>query len=193
MKRLIFLLLLSLSISRSALAQVEHAGSELGQAAESEHQESAAATVFRWVNFVILFGGLGYLLRKPAKEFFEARRRDIAEGLNRARNAQAEAQRRLGEIEKRLGQLSAEMTELRAQAEKESVLERERIVTEAKADVNRVVEQARQEIERVARSVEREIKEHLADQVIDRASQTLQTQMTQDDHKRVVVRFIKNL
>ena len=39
----------------------------------------------------------------------------------------------------------------------------------------------------------REIKEQLADQVIDRASQSLRTQMTQDDHKRVVVRFIKNL
>ena len=48
-------------------------------------------------------------------------------------------------------------------------------------------------MDRVARSIEREIKEKVADAVVHRAGNTLQTQMTEDDQKRVVVRFIKKL
>ncbi len=192
MKKLLLLLMLSLVLSVPALAQ-EHAAQGSEKAGELPHEESSAAVVFRWVNFLILFGGLGYLLKKPATEFFETRRRDISEGLNRAKTAQAEAQARMDEIEQRLGKLSTEMASLRVQAEKDSAVERERIVADAKGEVGRIVEQSRQEIERVARSIERDIKENLADKVIDRAGQTLRTEMTQDDHKRVVVRFIKNL
>jgi F-type H+-transporting ATPase subunit b len=185
MKKCLLSALLFLSLSGATFAQ--------GEGTEPTHEESASAVVFRWINFAILFGGLGYLLRKPAKEFFETRRREISEGLNRARNAQDEAQKRMDQIERRLAALSTEMSSLRKQAEKESADEHERIVADARKEVDRIVEQSRQEIERIARGVERDIKEHLADQVIERASRTLQTQMTQDDHKRVVVRFIKNL
>ena len=76
---------------------------------------------------------------------------------------------------------------------REAAAERDKILAEAKRDVDRVVEQSRQDIERVARSIEREIKEKVADSVVKRAGNTLQTQMTEDDQKRVVVRFIKKL
>ena len=191
MKKLIFCLAFSLVVCRPSVAQeVAPAGEH---AVEAEHEESSSAVVFRWINFLILIGGLGYFLKKPAKEFFETRSREISEGLNRAQAAQAAAQGRMDEIEQRLGKLSSDMAALRTQAEKESAMDKDKIVAEAKAEVARVVEQSRQEVERVARSVERDIRETLADKVIDRAGQTLQTQMSQDDHKRVVVRFIKNL
>src|SRR5579883_1919857 len=99
----------------------------------------------------------------------------------------------MDDIEKRLASLSTEISNLRTVAEKESVVERERILAEAKHEVERVIEQSRQEIERVARTVEREIKEHIADQVIDRAGNALRTEMTQDDQKRIIVRFIQKL
>ena len=37
------------------------------------------------------------------------------------------------------------------------------------------------------------VQEHVADLVIDRAGNTLRTEMTQDDQKRIVVRFIEKL
>ena len=51
----------------------------------------------------------------------------------------------------------------RTETQKESLADRERLLAEAKREVDRVVEQSRQEIERVARSIEREIKEKVAD------------------------------
>jgi len=126
-------------------------------------------------------------------EFFETRRKEIGSGLQRAQEAQATAQARMSDIEQRLARLSTEIAALRAEAEKESLVEREKIITDAKREVDRVIEQSRQEIDRVARSLEREIKETIADAVIDRAGKTLRTEMTQDDQKRVIVRFIKKL
>jgi F-type H+-transporting ATPase subunit b len=199
MKRLLpFVLFGALLLgSRSlALAQTEGAAqpqSERAEGASAEHEESPWASVFRWANFLVLFGGLGYVLRKPAREFFEARRRDIASGLQRAQEAQAGAQARMAEIEQRLSRLSTEVAALRSDAEKESLTERDAIVSEAKREVDRVIEQSRQEIERVARSAEREIKESIADMVVNRAGNALRTEMTEDDQKRVVVRFIKKL
>jgi F-type H+-transporting ATPase subunit b len=161
--------------------------------ATEQHEESPLQVVFKWANFVILFGGLAFLLKKPMGDFFRTRQNDIAGGLKRAEDAQSSAQARMDEIERRLTHLSSDIAALRAETQKESLADRERVLADAKREVERVIEQSQQEIERVARTVEREIKEHVADLVIDRASNTLRTEMTQDDQKRIVVRFIEKL
>jgi F-type H+-transporting ATPase subunit b len=167
---------------------------EAKEGAEAQHEEeSPLQAVAKWANFVILFGALAFLLKKPMGEFFVARGNEITGGLQRAQDAQSSAQARMDEIEQRLSKLTSEIAELRTQAEQESLGDRQKILAEARRDVERIVEQSRQEIERVARTVEREIKEHVADQVIDRAGNTLRSEMTQDDQKRIVVRFIKKL
>ena len=185
MKRILVLLLSSVLISGSiAFAQAE---------GEEQHEESPWATVFKWGNAVLLFGGLAFLLRKPAAEFFETRKNQITSGLERAREAQTSANARMDEIEQRLATVASDVAALRSEAEREAAAERDKILAEAKREVDRIVEQSRQEIERVARSIEREIKEGIADSVVEGAGKTLQTQMTEDDQKRVVVRFIKKL
>ncbi len=166
---------------------------EREEKSEAQHEETAFQVVSRLANFVVLFGGLAFLLRKPMGEFFATRRGDISSGLQRAQDAQADAQNRMDEIEQRLAHLSADVSALRSEAEREALTEREKILAEAKRDVERIVEQSKQEIDRIARTVEREIKENIADLVIDRAGNTLRSEITQDDQKRIVVRFIKTL
>ena len=194
MRKLSILLLSGVLISVGApfAAAQEPAGPGEGEAA-AEHQESPLQSVFRWANAIALFGGLGYLLRKPAREFFQTRGQEITSGMRRAAETEANAKVRMNAIEQRLSRVSEEVAALRANAEKESRVEHDRILDDAKREIERVVEQSRQEIERVARSVEREIKEDIAALVINRAENTLRTQMTQDDQKRVILRFIKKL
>jgi F-type H+-transporting ATPase subunit b len=197
MKKLsiLFLFALALCVATPYFAAQEPAANEHGEGAEAaaEHEDTPLQTVFRWTNAIILFGGLIFMLRKPARAFFESRRQDITSGLRRAAETETSAQARMSEIEKRLSSLSAELNSLRAGAQKESGAERDKILAEAKREIDRVVEQSRQEIERTARGIERQIKEDVADLVIKRAENTLRTQMTEDDQKRVVLRFIKKL
>ena len=150
-------------------------------------------TAWKWVNLLLLLGGVGYLLKKPAREFFETRKKEISTGLERAQTAQQESGRRMNEIEKRLSRMSEEIVSLRTQADAESAKERENILADAKRDMERLVEQSRQEIDRIGRGIERDIKGKIADAVIDRAGRALETQMTEDDQKRVVVRFLNKV
>lgn len=181
----LFLLVASLAVSTPVFAQEK--------AAEKPAEESPMTMVFKWFNLIVLLGAAGYLLKKPASEFFETRKKEITSGLDRAKAAQEESDRRMREIEQRLGRLSSEIASLRTQADAESGQEREHILAEAKRDVARLVDQSRQEIDRIARGIERDIKEKIADAVIDRAGRTLETQMTEDDQKRVVVRFLNKV
>jgi F-type H+-transporting ATPase subunit b len=189
MKKLLTVVVLSVMICGTACMASAQENAET----TPQREQSPFQVVSRWANFIILFGGLAFLLKKPMGEFFRARRTDITGGLKRAEDAQTSAQTRMDEIERRLAHLSSEIAALRAETQKESLADRERVLADAKREVERVIEQSQQEIERVARTVEREIKEHVADLVIDRASNTLRTEMTQDDQKRIVVRFIEKL
>jgi F-type H+-transporting ATPase subunit b len=184
------LIFLFLSIESPPL-RAQEAG-EHSQAEETS-EESPLKTAWKWVNLVILLGGMGYLLRKPAIEFFETRKKEITFGLERAKIAQEESGRRMSEIERRLGRLSEEIASLRTQADAESAKEREKILADARRDVERLVDQSRQEVDRIARGIERDIRAKIADAVVDRAGHTLETQMTEDDQKRVVVRFLSKV
>jgi F-type H+-transporting ATPase subunit b len=189
MKKLLTVLVLSVMVCGAVCV----ANAQEKTEATEQHEQSPLQVVFKWANFLILFGGLAFLLKKPMGDFFRTRQNDITGGLKRAEDAQSSAQARMDEIERRLAHLSSDIAALRAETQKESLADRERILADAKREVERVIEQSQQEIERVARTVEREIKEHVADLVIDRASNTLRTEMTQDDQKRIVVRFIEKL
>jgi len=171
-------------------AQEPEGHSTSGHSTEAEHESNP---LWKWVNLLVLLGGIGFLLRKPASEFFETRKKDITNGLDRARIAQEESSRRMAEIEKRLSRLSQEIAALRTQADSDSAKERENILAEAKNEMQRLVDQSRQEVDRIARGIERDIKGKIADAVIDRAGRTLETQMTEDDQKRVVVRFLNKV
>src|SRR5215469_12696930 len=99
MKKILALLLLSVWICGSA--SVVRAQGEQGSSSAAQHEEeSPVRTIARWANFILLFGGLAFLLRKPMSEFFTTRRAEIAGGLKRAEDAQTSAQARMDEIEK---------------------------------------------------------------------------------------------
>jgi F-type H+-transporting ATPase subunit b len=189
MKKLLSIAVLSVVVCGT----VSVAAAQETSAAVERKEQSPFQVVSRWANFVILFGSLAFLLKKPMGEFFRTRQNDITGGLKKAEDAQTSAQARMDEIERRLAHVSAEVAALSTETQKESLVDRERILADAKREVERIVAQSRDEIERVARTVERDIKEHVADLVIDRAGNTLRTEMTQDDQKRIVVRFIEKL
>src|SRR5689334_287657 len=121
MKKIVAVLVFSIAFGSNAI--YASALQEERKDGEVKHEESALAVIARWANFVVLFGGLAYLLRKPAGEFFQGRKNEITSGLKRAEDAHASAQARMTEIEERLARLGSEIAALRTEAEKESLLD----------------------------------------------------------------------
>src|SRR5262249_27466838 len=97
------LLVLLTTWSVVALTQQDHEAVSSPQAGQSEHhEESPLAIVWKWGNFLILFGGLSWYLRKPLRAFLDSRSKAIEEGLASGRKAKEEAFQKLSEIEARL-------------------------------------------------------------------------------------------
>ena len=186
-------LLLGLVLGIGPVWAQEESGAPGAEAAAEEEHGSVLDVVLRWLNAAVLFGGLGYLLRKPASEFFEARRQGILDGLGRAQRAQEESDRKLADIEARLTQLSADAAQIQEDAKASSEAERERIVADGRLEVGRAMEQSRAEIERLVRGFEQEIRAHMADLVIDGATERLRAQISEDAQRRIVRRFVNEI
>jgi F-type H+-transporting ATPase subunit b len=157
------------------------------------HAESPLAAVWRWGNFLILFGGLGWYLRQPLRDFLETRSRSIEEGLASGRLARESALKQMSEIESRLARLDDEVQALRAQAVKEAEEERARILESAKIEAQKILEMAHREIEGLKKSARLELKAHVADLAVKLAEERLQKSIGSEENKRLVLRFLDSL
>jgi ATP synthase F0 subunit b len=161
--------------------------------AEGGHGESPLATVFKWLNFFILSGGLGWYLRKPLQEFLESRTRSIQEGLANGRSAQENALNRLSEIESRMANLDEEIRTLKNQAVKEAEEERTRILESAKVEARKILEVAQREIDGMKKSARLELKSHIAELAVKLAEERLRASVGSEENKRLVLHFLDSL
>jgi F-type H+-transporting ATPase subunit b len=171
-----------------------HAGSPqepaLAEAAkEAEHAEPFklwgkwvipgwVVEVLRWSNLVILFGILGYLLRKPMGRFFSDRGRAIVEGIARGRRARQDAAARLRDIEARLAGLEAEIARFREAARNQAQADHDRLRTRAQTEAEKIRAMAEQEIASLARQARSQIKNYAAVLAVELAEQRIRARLT---------------
>ena len=190
---LLLLTVVCILTPRVALAAEEGQHGASGGEHAGGHTESPLAVVWKWGNFLILFGGLGWYLRQPLREFLEARSRSIEEGLASGRLARESALKQMNEIENRMARLDDEVRALRAQAVKEAEEERARILESAKVEAQKILEVAHREIEGLKKSARLELKAHVADLAVKLAEERLQKSVGSEENKRLVLRFLDSL
>jgi len=175
--------------------EADPAVTESEEPVEEEHAEehSPMDTIFRVFNFVLLFGGLAYLLRAPAAAFFAARRQEIQGGLARARSSQADAVARLAGIEGRLARLTTETESIRAEAEASARTEKGRILRDTKHEADRALAQSRAEADRLARGIDRDVRRDIAARVVERAQAELGRRMSDEARAHAIRRAVNQL
>ncbi len=164
-----------------------------GAAAAGDDHGSPLSIVWKWGNFLLLFGGLAYYLRRPLREFLQTRARGIEEGLANGKRAQEEAGAKMSAIEARLARLDEEIDGLRQQAARESDDDRRRIVDNSNAEAEKVVAVARREIEGLQRSARMELKAHVARLAVDLAEERLRKDLEPNQNQRIISRFVRSL
>jgi F-type H+-transporting ATPase subunit b len=161
--------------------------------AEESHASQTRDFLGKVVNFLLLFGGLAYLLRKPLGKFLQGRSDSLEKELRGAKDSREEAIERLATVEARLSTLDKEVEKLRLEAEKEGWALHQRIVEEARRDAERLKHFARQEIEMHTQDAVRGIKEFAAALATDLARQRIQDQMTGEDQSSLIEKSIERL
>jgi F-type H+-transporting ATPase subunit b len=150
------------------LAKVLHVSPELGY----------------WISLILDFCLLalliGWALKKNLPAMFRARTQTIQRGIQEARTASEEANRRLADIEARLSRLDKEVGAMRSAAEREAAVEEQRVMATAAEDARRVVEAAESEIVAAAKHAQRELKAFAVDLAVTLAEQRIHVDAATD-------------
>ncbi|MDI7249571.1 MAG: F0F1 ATP synthase subunit B [Bacillota bacterium] len=155
---------------------------------------------FRWYELVwavINFGILFFLLRKflfgPVMGMMEKRRQEIAANLKQAEEARQETARLQAEYRAQLAAAQREAQEIMDRAVRAAEETRSRLVSEAQAEAARLRDRA---VEAIAQEKEKalaELREEVTSLAIAAASRIIRRTMTEEDERRLVEEFAREM
>jgi len=172
-------------------AEAEHAtAQEGGEHGEGEvHEESIWISLTRLLNFLILVGGLGYLLKTPLANYLARRSGEIRRNLVEAEELRARAGQQIAAIDRKLEQLPGELDALRTRGAQEIAAEEARIQAVAEAERQRLVEQTRREIDQQVRVARQALMREAADLAVGAAAERIRGELTPEGQLRLVERY----
>jgi len=165
-----------------------HAAEESGNPAESPIGE-----LFKWLNFAVVAGAVGYLCMKKGPSFFRRRADATTAAITQATATKAEAERQLQDAESRLARLDLEAADLRAHAQRDAQAEAERVRALTRAEAEKISAAARAEIQAAERAARLELKAFGAQLAVAGAESLLTKQLTPQTQDSLFRAFVHNL
>ena len=152
-------------------------------------------TLWRVINLLVFVIILVYFLRSKVRigQVFDNRAASIVKQLEQAKRDKQEAEEQLAKVEARLGRLDQEVSEIRAEAERESAREAERIRQAAAADAEKIRQSAQREIEGAMKAARTELQAFVAEQSVALAEGIIRREIRPEDNKRMLNKFIDDL
>lgn len=164
-----------------------------GATEEASHGSAAMDFLGKVVNFLVLFGGLTFVVRKPIKALLAKRTADVGESIRRAETDRAEAEARAESSRAKLAGLQAEVAALRSAAEEEARRETERIARAARGEAERLKKFTRQELDEQVRLVVRELKAYAAARATELARERIRERLTPETQAALIEKSIDRL
>ena len=197
-RRLALVLLFTVGGSCIVMAQEAAPSSEATeQKAEQKPEQKKEAPegteMWRWINFVLLAAGLGYLIGTHAPGVFRARTASIQKDITEAQAAKKDAEARAAAVDARVQALGAEMNKLREQSKAEMQQEGDRIRQETARMIAHLEAQASGEIEAAGKVAKRDLKEYSAKLALELAEQRIRTGSNAATESGLVDAFLSDL
>ena len=186
MKR--FALLLLLCVPAMVMSAQETEAKETHEAGEEGHME-----LWKWANFLVLAGALGYLIGKNAGPFFDARSGSIRQDMEDSLRQRQEAEARAAEVDRRLASLEADIAALRGESQREAQTETDRMARQTAAEIAKIQAHAEQEIASAGKAARMELKRYSAELAIGLAEQKIRARMTPAAQDSQVQAFVRDL
>lgn len=148
---------------------------------------------WKWTNFIILAGVLGYFIYKKAGAFFRSRTEAIRQGIEEADRLRRDAEQRAAEIERRMNNLQAEIDSLRKIAREEMAAENERLRRETEEGLRKIRQQAEQEISSAAKAARHEVRAHAAELALGLAASKIRDRLNPATDDLLIASFLDEL
>lgn len=172
-----------------ALTAAPALAQESGESAPAP-ENSPMGWVFRWLNFVIVFGVIAWALAKVAGPAFRARTNQIEEAIFEGSRAREAAEKQRAEAEQKLANIDAEIAAMHAHAQREGQVNAERIRAATKEEAAKVDKAAELEIAAAERAARLELKALAAGLAVERAESLLRDHLTPERDSKILSDFV---
>lgn len=146
--------------------------------------------IYRCVNFALMAGLLGYLLSKPIRNGLAGRREGIEKAMQEAQAARAEAEAKFAEYDSKLTKAAAEIEEMSAAIRRESELERDRILVNARDMAEKIKQEAERAADNEVARARAELRSEASRLAIALAEELLSKNISGDDQQRLVNEYM---
>jgi F-type H+-transporting ATPase subunit b len=163
------------------------------ETAKEESSEPPHELLYKIINFAILVGGLGFVLRKPLAEFFSSRSASIQKSLDEGRKALEASQAQLKVVEEKLKGLEAEIAAFKSSAMREMEAERQRMQQAGAEEAARILESARNQTAVAVRAAKLELKRYAAQKSVTLAEELIRARLDDSGRKRLVTQFVATI
>ena len=163
------------------------------EGAEPDPADTTAGLIFRWLNFLFVFGGLAYLLAKHGGAFFRGNAKAIAASIVEATAVKSEAERELREVETKIARLDRDVAEIREEARRNWAAESERLYASGQSEIEKIGQAARQELAASERAAQQQVREIAASLAVERAGALVSSMMNAEIRARMFQSFLSEL
>ncbi len=143
------------------------------------------------LNFVILAGGLTFLLYKPVARFLEERREQFAKAEEENRRAEEENQRLRAEYEQKLEEAEAEIQERQKVAEKEWADVAAQQIDAAREKAAAILREAEEEAEERKEHILESAQTEISELVVTAAQKLLGDTVTPERNRALYDEFVR--
>ena len=157
------------------------------EGASPDAADTPTGVIFRWLNFVLVFGTLAYALARYGGPYFRGRGAEIGGAIRDAAATKADAERELREIEDKVAHVDQEIARLRADSGREAEAEAQRQTQAGQHEIERIERGAQFEIEASERVYRQQLRELAAQMAIDAAEKELRAGLSTNEAERATL------
>jgi F-type H+-transporting ATPase subunit b len=165
----------------------------LAQEGEASPVETPTGWIFRWLNFAIVFGAIGYLAYKKGGPYFRAHAEEISRKIAEGTRAREAAERQRQEVQAKLANIDSEIAAMRAEAKRDAEAEAMRLRTLARDEAQKIETAAQAEIAAAGRAARMELKIFAARMAVERAEALLRQELTPKSEASLFQAFVQQL
>lgn len=171
---------------------------QLALASEQSHGHEPgvipwSSLLFSAINLAIFVWALARFVMPAVRQWVRDRRDLVVNDLRDAAAAKVEAERLKAEWEARLADLQHSTAELRAQAQRDTERERERILAAARAAADAIRKDAERAAAYELRRTQAQLRAELVRQAVSLAEEATRAQWTAADQQRFIADFLKQV
>lgn len=160
---------------------------------EETHASPLLDILGKTINFLILFGGLGFLLAKPLRKFLEDAGLAVAQTIRKTETAKRKAEQKLEALQVRMEGLESEVGKIKQAGREAGDKDKARLLAQARQEVDRIKSLAELEIDMHAQTVQAELREYAAGLAVTLAETRIKERLTPELHSQMIDHSIGQL